>query len=100
MKNRYSVTRDTEGRWVTINVATHRATKSFKTKSEAVKEGRSIARSGSTVIVHDSKGSVNEVLLPHGKGHSGKVLEARVKRPRSNAEVNIAIAKALDKGRK
>jgi riboflavin synthase alpha subunit len=100
MKKRYSITRDSEGRWVTINEATHRATKSFKTKSEAVKAGRSIARSGTTVIVHDSKGRVNEVLLPQRKSNSVKLLEARVKRSRSNNEVNIAIAKAMDKGRK
>jgi hypothetical protein len=83
-----------------VDVATHRTTKSFRTKHEAVKEGRSIARSGSTVVVHDSKGSVNEVLLPHSKARSGKVLEARVKHRRSNSDVNIAIAKAMDKRRK
>lgn len=101
MKKRFSVTRDTDGSWVTVNVATHKTTKLFKTKYEAVKEGRSIARSGSTVVVHDSTGSVYEVLLPHFKDRSPvKILEARVKHRRSNAEVNIAIAKALDKGRK
>lgn len=101
MKKRYSVSRDsTSGRWVTKDSATQKETKSFKTKYEAVREGRLIAKNGSAVIVHDSKGSVNEVLLPHSKSGSSKILEARVKHRRSNTEVNIAIAKALDKRRK
>lgn len=99
MKKRFSVKRETKGRWVTVDATTHKTTKSFKTKFEAVKEGRLIARGGSTVVIHDSEGSVNEVLLPHGKFQSGRVLEARVKHRRSNTEVNIAIAQALDKGR-
>lgn len=96
MKKCYSIIRNDEGDWETVDPITHKTTKTFKTKAEAVKAGRSIAQSGSTVIVHDSKGSVNEVLLPRRKGVSGKLLEARVKRNRSNNEVNIAIAKALN----
>jgi len=100
MSKHFTVTRDTGGRWVTVNSTTNKTTKSYKTKHEAVMAGRSIAKSGSTVVIHDSKGSINDVLVARSKAGAGKVLEARVKHRRSNTDVNIAIAKAMDKRRK
>ena len=100
MKNNFSVKLAQEGLWVTVDASTQRPTKSFKTKSEAIKEGRTIAKNGATVVVHDSSGGVNEVFLPNSKNSSAKILEARVKHRRSNAVVNVAIAKVMEKGRK
>lgn len=100
MKKHFSIKRVQDGSWVTVDASTHRTTKSFKTKSEAVKEGRAIAKSGVTVVVHTSSGGVNEVIVPNPKDRSGKILEARVKHRRSNASVNVAIAKVMEKGRK
>lgn len=100
MKKNFSVTRAQDGLWVTVDTSTHRNIKSFKTKSEAIQEGRAIAKKGDTVVIHDSSGGVNKVLLPNSQKSSGNILEARVKHRMSNAVVNVAIAKVMEKGRK
>lgn len=93
MKDALTVYRDMDGTWRTKNVRAKTASsKVYSNKSEAVFDARKIAKDGITVIIHGEKGDVEEVI-----GGDTLIKEAPVKRRMNNRDVNIAIAKLLEK---
>ncbi len=69
----------------------------FSTKLEAVAEARKeAARCGVTLIVFGVEGDVQDVKVVSQEGRQ-PILGAHVKHRRSNHNVNIAIARVLEK---
>lgn len=92
MASIYSISKDSDGQWKKKNTVTKVVTGSYPNKNAAIIEGRNIAKSGATVIIHANDGSIQQIL-----GTSDVVKKAPVKRRLTNKTVDMAIAKALEK---
>ncbi|MBV5272123.1 MAG: DUF2188 domain-containing protein [Lamprocystis purpurea] len=97
MNSTFSVTKDGDGTWVTRDTDSGRTTKAYLNKSEAMVAARAIAKSGGKVIIHGVQGDVQDVIGVKDASQAG-IRKAPVRRRLSSRDVNIAIAKVLEKG--
>jgi hypothetical protein len=96
MKNALIVKKNEDGKWVTFKSDTKRPINLFRTQSEAIAEARRKNHDGLTVVVHGVDGKIVKVLRRRKRPDSSIIREARVRHKRTNQDVNIAIAKALN----
>lgn len=93
MKNALTIYRDNKGTWRTKSVDTKSKSKIYNNKNEAVSEARKIASRGVTVIIQGEAGEVEEIF-----GGGNLVKGAPVRHRMNNRDIDIAIAKVMERG--